>query len=108
MITDSMVVIGGAVSKGRSISRALNAILRRLAAYVLGCGATIYSRWASSGRNHADGPSQGCAKGQATKEISERLRPPAAHGVFVDGVRVTAPEIGGAETANYVTHTRAA
>ena len=92
MITDSMVAIG-AVSKGRSRSKVLNSILRRLAAYTLGCGTTLYPRWVSSGRNRADGPSRGYAKGQAPKEIAERCRPPPSHGVFVDGVRVTAPEI---------------
>ncbi|CAK0856436.1 unnamed protein product [Prorocentrum cordatum] len=66
-ITDSMVCLGG-FSKGRSASRPILILCRRMAALDLGCGMREYWRWVPSDRNHSDGPSRGFPIGQAPKE----------------------------------------
>ncbi|CAK0874453.1 unnamed protein product [Prorocentrum cordatum] len=66
-ITDSMVCLGG-FSKGRSASRPILILCRRMAALDLGRGMREYWRWVPSDRNHSDGPSRGFPIGQAPKE----------------------------------------
>ncbi|CAK0797355.1 unnamed protein product [Prorocentrum cordatum] len=66
-ITDSMVCLGG-FSKGRSASRPILILCRRMAALDLGCGMREYWRWVPSDRNRSDGPSRGFPIGQAPKE----------------------------------------
>jgi len=56
--SDSQVVIG-ALTKGRSASRALNALCRRQCAMCLLFGLRVQHRYVSSGENYADGPSRG-------------------------------------------------
>jgi hypothetical protein len=54
---DSRVALGAA-AKGRSSSRALNCVLRRLAGLCLGAGLTLEFRWVPSAFNPADAPSR--------------------------------------------------
>ncbi|CAK0850701.1 unnamed protein product [Prorocentrum cordatum] len=75
-ITDSMVCLGG-FRKGRSASRPILILCRRMAALDLGCGMREYWRWVPSDRNHSDGPSRGFPIGQAPKErrMDEQVLP---------------------------------
>ena len=58
ILTDSQVTLG-AMSKGRSSARRLNAMVRRVAAIGLSHNLKFYWRYIRSHRNPADGPSRG-------------------------------------------------
>jgi len=70
VITDSLVVLG-ALGKGRSRSRALLRLCRRMAGLLLATGCTLYLRYVETDRNPADGPSRGFQLGVAPKSETE-------------------------------------
>ena len=69
LISDSQVAIG-VFGKGRSSSRSLNILARRLASIALATGSKFYWRYIRTHRNHADGPSRGVDLGVAPKTSS--------------------------------------
>jgi hypothetical protein len=56
-LTDSQVV-AGVVAKGRSSSRKLNVVVRRLGGLLLGCHGRMVVAWCKTAENPADGPSR--------------------------------------------------
>ena len=58
LLCDSTVVVG-ALAKGRSSARALQALLRRFAGLSLSFNITVSLIWVSTDINPADGPSRG-------------------------------------------------
>ena len=72
LISDSQVTIG-VFGKGRSSSRQLNLLARRLAALVISTGSKFYWRYIRTHRNHADGPSRGEPLGVAEKTQGEMI-----------------------------------
>ena len=69
LISDSQVAIG-VFGKGRSSSRSLNILARRLVSIASATGSKFYWRYIRTHRNHADGPSRGVDLGVAPKTSS--------------------------------------
>ena len=67
LISDSQVTIG-VFGKGRSSTRVLNQVARKLAALAISTGSKFYWRYIRTHRNHADGPSRGAPIGVAPKD----------------------------------------
>ena len=51
-------VVAGVVAKGRSSSRKLNVVVRRLGGLLLGCHGGMVVAWCKTAENPADGPSR--------------------------------------------------
>ena len=72
ILTDSQVTLA-VMSKGRSSRPLLNRVARTMSCFQLVYGIRAVARWIPTKRNHADGPSRGCALGVAPGS----LPPPA-------------------------------
>ena len=68
VMTDSQVTMA-TISKGRSSRPLLNRVARTMSCFQLVFGIRAVARWVPTKRNHADGPSRGCAIGVAPENL---------------------------------------